>query len=101
MESTGVHWIPAFLNQASRPSKTGLASAMGPEACGLGLAGAGRQNRDRSVVDKDCLTRQHMPPDGIRQRRKQGGGFARPIGQCRAVDIEPVAVEDLALPIQR
>ena len=39
--------------------------------------------------------------DGVGQRFQQGGGFAHPIRQCRAVDVEPVALEDLALPVER
>ena len=42
-----------------------------------------------------------MPPDCVRERRKQGGGFAHPIRQRRAIQIEPVALEDLTLAVER
>ena len=80
-----------------------LVATVSPKPCGLGFAGApltktGRQHRDRGVIGKD---RQHMPPDGVRQRRQQGGGFTHPVGQRRAIQIKAVALEDLALAIQR
>ena len=50
--------------------------AVSPKPCGLGLAGAGGEHRDRRVIGKDRLTRQHMPPDGIGQWCQQGGRFA-------------------------
>jgi len=39
--------------------------------------------------------------DGIGQRLQQGGGLADPIGQGGAIQIEPFAVEDLALAVER
>lgn len=81
----------------------------GPEPCGLGLSGAVRQHLHRCVVGKDRLGRQNMSPlsamhaspreamDGIGQRFQQDLGFADPVGQRRAVEIQPVAVEDLAV----
>ncbi len=42
-----------------------------------------------------------MPRDGVRQRLKQGGGFTDPVRQGRAFQIDPLSVEDLALPIKR
>ena len=74
--------------------------AVGPKAGGLGLASARRQHRDRGVVGKDRLPRQNMPPDGVGQRFQQGGGFADPIRQRRAIQIEPIALEDLALAVE-
>ena len=41
-----------------------------------------------------------MPPDGVRQRRQQGGGFADPVGQRRAIQIEALAIKDLALAVE-
>ena len=42
-----------------------------------------------------------MAADGIGKGLKQGGGLADPVGQCRAVKVEPFAAEDLALAIKR
>ena len=75
-------------------------AGIGPEPCRLGLAGAGRQHADRRVVGEDRLGRQDMAPDGICEGFQQGGGFADPVGQRRAVQVEPFAVEDLALPVK-
>lgn len=42
-----------------------------------------------------------MPPDGVGQWRQQGSGLAHPVPKCRAIQIEPVAVKDLALAAKR
>lgn len=42
-----------------------------------------------------------MAADGICEGFQQGGGFADPVGQRRAVEVQPFAVEDLALPVKR
>ena len=42
-----------------------------------------------------------MPSDGIGQWLQQCRGFADPAGQRRAIQIEPFAVEDLALTVKR
>ena len=41
-----------------------------------------------------------MPPDGVGQRRQQGGGFTHPTGQRRTINVDPVAPEDLALAVE-
>ena len=42
-----------------------------------------------------------MARDGVRQRFEQGGGFTNPVGQGGAVQIDPLALEYLALPVER
>jgi hypothetical protein len=42
-----------------------------------------------------------MAPNGIGERFQQGRGFADPVSQCRAIQIETFTVEDLALTIER
>lgn len=42
-----------------------------------------------------------MPADGIGQGLEKGRGLADPVGQGGAVEVEAVAFEDLALPIER
>ncbi len=78
-----------------------LLATVSPQPRGLGLAGARCQHRDRGIVDKDRLTGQHMPSDGIGQRFQQGGGFTDPVRERRAANIEPVAVKELALAVKR
>ena len=75
--------------------------AVGPKPRGLGPSGPGGQHRDRSVVGKNRLRRQHMPPNGVRERLQQCRGFANPIRQGRAFQIKAFAADDLALAIQR
>ena len=41
-----------------------------------------------------------MAPDGIGQGFQQGGGFAHPVSQRRAVQIQPFAIEYLALAVK-
>ena len=42
-----------------------------------------------------------MPADGVGERREQRGGLADPVGEGGAVEVEPVALEDPALAIER
>ena len=84
-----------------QPAPGAFIAGIGPEPCGLGLAGARRQHANWRVIGKDRFAGQDVPPDGIGQGLQQGGGFANPVGQCRAVDVEPVAVKDLALAVKR
>ena len=45
-----------------------LVPTIGPQSRCLGLAGSRRQHSDRGIIGKDCLSGQHMPPDGFSQR---------------------------------
>jgi transposase len=76
-------------------------AGIGPEPRRLGLADARRQHADWYVVGKDRLGRQDMAADGICDGLKQGGGLAHPAGQGRAIQIEPLTVEDPALAVER
>jgi hypothetical protein len=42
-----------------------------------------------------------VPADGVGERREQRGGLADPVGEGGAVEVEPVALEDLGLAIER
>ena len=75
-------------------------SGKGSRSGGLGLAGAGGQHADGRVVGK-IASAQGMASDGIGRRFRQGGGFAGPIRQDRAVEVETFTLEDPALAIQR
>ena len=85
----------------SRAAPGPLVADIGPEPGGPGLAGAGREHADRRVVGEDRPGREHVPADGVGQRREQRGRLADPVGQGGAVEVEPVALEDLALAIER
>ena len=76
-------------------------AGIGPEPRRLGLAGAGGQHADGRVVGEDRLGRQDVAPDGIGERLQQGGDLSDPVGQGRAVEVEPFTVKDLALAVKR
>jgi hypothetical protein len=44
---------------------------------------------------------QHMAADQLDERRKRRGTGADPVGQGRDVEIDPLAREALALPVER
>ena len=77
--AVGGEAIPAGGRDGAAPGA--LVATVSPKPGGLGLACAGGEHRDRGVVGKDRLPRQHMPPDGIGQRFQQGGRFAHPVRQ--------------------
>lgn len=76
-------------------------TGVGPEPGGLGLAGAGGEHAHGRIVGEDRLGRQDMAADRVGQRFQQGGGLANPVGKGRSVEVEPLAVEDLALAVKR
>ena len=49
----------------------------------------------------DLLGGKHLPADPLDDRLQQPDRLAHPIAQRRAVEIEPVARIDLALPVER
>ena len=91
--------IPRCRRRRAAPGA--LVAGIGPEPGGLGSARAGRQHPDRRVVGEDRLGREHVPPDGVGQRLQQGGGLADPVGERGAVEVQPLAFEDLALAVER
>jgi hypothetical protein len=84
-----------WCSAAPRPFVSGI----GPEPGGPGLADAGSEHADGRVIRKDRLSRQDMTTDGIGQRLQQCSGFADPVGQGGAVEVETFSVEDLVLPV--
>ena len=76
-------------------------STVSPQRRFRGFGSAGRQHSDWRVISKNSLTRQHVRPDGIRQRFQKGCRFAIPIGQGGAVNVDPLALQDTALTIER
>jgi methyl-accepting chemotaxis protein len=96
----------AILGRRRRRSAPGaLVAGVGPEPGGLRLAGARREHADRRVVGEDRPIvlggREHVPADGVGQRREQRGGLADPVGEGGAVQVEPVALEDPGLAVER
>ena len=67
-----------------------------------GLAIVARTDGARWLaVREDRLTGQHVSPDGVRERLEQRRRLADPVSHRGTVEIEPVALEDLALPVER
>jgi hypothetical protein len=91
--------IPAGGRSIAAPRT--LVPPIGPQPRRRGLAGAGRQHLHGSVVGEDRLSGRHVPPDGIGQRLQKRRRLANPVRQRRAVQVQPVTLEDLALAIER
>ncbi len=70
---------------------------VGPDPRGLGSARARGLHLDRRVIGKDRRTPQHMAADRIGQRLQQGCRLADPVAERRAVQVDALALEDLAL----
>jgi hypothetical protein len=49
----------------------------------------------------NLLGREHVPSNPIDDGLKQPHRLANPIGQCRAIELDPVPRVDLALPVER
>ena len=77
-----------------------LVPAIGPQSRRRGFASAGGEHLDWRVVCKDRLPTQNMATNGICQRFQKRGGLADPVGQCRAINVDPVTFEDAALAIE-
>ena len=78
-----------------------LVADVGPQPRGPRLAGAGREHLHRCVVRVDRLAAQDVPADRLGQRLQQRGALAHPAGQRRAVEVDALALEDLALAVER
>jgi hypothetical protein len=87
-------------SRGCRAAPRAFIAGIGPEPCGLRLAGAGGQHADRRVIGKDRLGRQDMATDGLGQRFQQGCRLADPVRQGRSVEVDTFPVEDLALAIE-
>ena len=67
-------------------------------AARLGGGDVGDNPRLRAVVDKALAV--NMPRDTIDRAIQRGAGGADPIGQRRALQIDPIALEDLGLSVK-
>ncbi len=83
-----------------RPAPRSFVSDVGPESRGLGPAGARREHRDWGVIGEDRLSFQNVPADRGGQGLEQRRGLPDPVRQGRSVEVDAVAVIDLALPVE-
>ena len=74
---------------------------IGPKPGRLGFAGTRSQQLYRRVVGKESLSLLNIVPNGRGQTLKQRGGFANPVGQGGAIQINAIAIVYLTLPVQR
>jgi len=72
-----------------------------PEPTGLGAAATGIKHRDRRVVGEHRLRGEDVLGEACLQRLQPPDRAANPIGEGRAIQLDTVPGEDLALPIKR
>ena len=72
-----------------------------PQSAGLGPAPSRRQHRHRRVVGVQRGAGADMPADRLDQGLEQERHPADPVGQHRAIDLDPGPGIDVALPVQR
>ena len=72
-----------------------------PEPAGPGAAAARIEHRDRRVVGKQCLRGEDVLGEAGLQRLQPPDGAADPVGEGRAIELDALPREDLALPVER
>ena len=72
-----------------------------PEPAGLGAAAAGIEHRDRRVVGEQRLRGEDVLGEPGLQRLQPPDGSADPVGERRAIQLDALPGEDLALPVER
>ena len=83
-----------------RPAPGSLLAGVDPQPPRLGSPSAGIEHRHGRVVGEQMIRREHVPCETIVQRLEPPAGLADPSSQRRTRKIDPVASEDLRLPIQ-
>jgi hypothetical protein len=78
-----------------------LVADVGPDPRRLGLAVARRLQLDRRVVGEDRRSAQDVATDRVGQWLQQRRRLADPVRQRRSVEVDPLTLEDLALPVER
>ncbi len=72
-----------------------------PEPAGLGAAAAGIEHRDRRVVGEQLLRGEDVLGEPRLQRLQPPAGAANPVREGRAIELDALPGEDLALPVER
>ena len=74
---------------------------IGPKPRSSGFTGAWSQHLYRRVIGKDGLSLEGMLADGVDQGFQKRGRFTNPTGLGGAIQIAPLAIVNLTLPVQR
>lgn len=82
------------------PAPGPLIAGIDPEPAGLGAAAAGIEHRDWGVIGEQRLRGEDMLGEPCLQRLQLPAGAADPVRQGRAVELDAVAGEDLALSVK-
>ena len=84
-----------------RATERPIVTDIDPQPPGFGSSEPRRKHRDCRVVAMDLLGCKHVVADALDDRLQQPDCLADPVAQGRAVEIEPVASVDFALPVER
>jgi hypothetical protein len=77
-----------------------VVAGIDPEPAGLGATPARIEHRDRGVIGEQLLRAEDVFGEPLLQRRQPPADTADPVGECRAVDLDAMPGEDLALPVE-
>lgn len=83
-----------------RTAPGAVIAGVDPEPAGLGTATAGIEHRDRRVVGEQLLRREDVFGEPGLQRLQPPDSSPNPVGERRAIQLDAVPGEDLALPVE-
>jgi hypothetical protein len=83
------------------PAPGPVVPCIDPEPPSAGPATAGIEHWQYGIIGKDPIRRHHMIGDPVPDRGEPPGSARHPVRQRRAVQRDPLAGEDLALPVKR
>lgn len=78
-----------------------IIAGVDPKPAGPGAATARIEHRHRRVVGEQCLSGADVLGETGLQRLQPPDGAANPIGEGRAIELDTLPGEDLALPVER
>src|ERR1700722_5780896 len=77
-----------------------VVAGIDPEAAGLGAPPARIEHRDRGVIGEQLLRAEDVFGELLLQRLQPPAGTPDPVSKRRAVDLDAMPGEDLALPVE-
>ena len=84
-----------------RSGPRSIIAGIDPQPPGLGAAAAGIEHRHRRIVGKELAATRRHAQQPLVQRLQPPAGAAHPVRQGRALNLDPMAGEDLRLAIER